>query len=208
MKHLMWIALLWGCGADNAVLDGNVTLPALPAGTSELFTVVQVMRTTDFAVGWEGATLPETQELGSTPTMYLFSVVSGLQPASHYFHPEAKAEDAQIDGAVAIEPVYAVFHLSNQSCLFLHFGDGVFFGRHINLDITAGQSPHANLGLAAPLDQKNLASFVLHKDSYRWNGVFVEDKAASRADGSRFVFAVLSQFQLTATILTVFGIPV
>lgn len=68
--------VLLSCNAGNAVLDGNVRLPALPSGSADLFTVVQVMRTTDFAVSWEGATLPEAQALGTSPASYEFSVVS------------------------------------------------------------------------------------------------------------------------------------
>lgn len=70
------ISALCSCSADNAVLDGEVRLPVLPADFEQLFTVVQVMRTTDFTVSWEGATFPETQELGGSPTPYVFSVVS------------------------------------------------------------------------------------------------------------------------------------
>ena len=69
------IALLCGCGVNNAVLDGEITLPPNPPG-DPLFVVVEAVRTLPFDGEWEGSTLPVSQALESVTSTYNFSLVS------------------------------------------------------------------------------------------------------------------------------------
>lgn len=78
VTRLFLLCSLWllaGCGVGNAVLDGHIDLPPNPT-VAPLFAVVEVVRTTDFGVEWEGSALPDTMALGTERTGYDFSVVS------------------------------------------------------------------------------------------------------------------------------------
>src|SRR5690554_3402657 len=103
----------------------------------------------------------------------IFSVVSGLQFSSQYFHTKAQAESAQIDGAISIIPVNEVLNLSDESCLFRELSDCVFLGSHIDLYIAAGQSPHAGSRLKLAFYQKDLILIVDHKSRHSRDGIFV-----------------------------------
>ena len=62
-----------GC-TKNATLDGELNLPARPAGFESLFVVVAVRRDDTFEQEWNGVNLPRVHELGPTASTYEFSL--------------------------------------------------------------------------------------------------------------------------------------
>ena len=72
---LLSLSLLPAAGCTrNATLDGELNLPARPAGFDSLFVVVAVRRDDTFEQEWNGVNLPLVHELGPTASTYAFSL--------------------------------------------------------------------------------------------------------------------------------------
>ena len=73
LSFSMLSGALPGC-TRNATLDGELRLPARPAGFDALFVVVAARRDDTFEQDWNGVNLPQVHELTTTPSTYTFSL--------------------------------------------------------------------------------------------------------------------------------------